>query len=140
MSQSMTQQPYNRVAAMNELQDTHLDAGFTINAETANAITVNIAVKTNRGQTAIASRRALMCYLSDASTGAGVTATAPATSVVAGTNGKVDALVTKKVFLCTTNASGALDIVLTETGVATWYLVVVMPDGRLVVSSDITFA
>lgn len=81
-----------------------------------------------------------MCYLSDASTGAGVTATAPATSVVAGANGKLDALITKKVFLATTNATGALDVVLTETGVATWYLVVVMPDGRMVVSSAITFA
>lgn len=140
MSQSMTQQPYNRVAAVAELQDTHLDASFTINTEAANAITVNVAVKTNRGQAAITSRRALTCYLSDAATGAGVTATAPATSVAAGANGKVDALVTKKVFLCTTNASGALDIVITETGMATWYLVVVMPDGRLVVSSAITFA
>jgi len=136
----MTQQPYNRVAAINELQNTYLDASFTIGTEGSNAITVNVAVKTNHGQTTVASRRALMCYLSDTATGAGVTATAPATSVVAGTNGKVDALVTKKVFLCTTDATGNLDIVIAETGVATWYLVMVMPDGRLVVSGAITFA
>ena len=140
MAQSMTAQPEFNEGAIKEIQDAYLDASFTINTETANAITVNVAVKSNRGQVAVASRRALICYLSDASTGAGVCATAPATSVAAGTNGKVDALIAKKVFLVTTNASGALDVVLTETGVATWYLVVVMPDGRLVVSGAITFA
>ncbi len=139
MAQSMTQQSEFSEGAIAELQNVFLDASFTIGAEATNAITVNVAVKTNRGQAAVASRRALMCYLSDASTGAGVCATAPATSVVAGTNGKLDAIITKKVFIATTNASGALDIVITETGAATWYLVMVMPDGRLVVSSAITF-
>ena len=56
MAQSMTQQPEFNEGAIKEIQDAYLDASFTINAEAANSITVNVAVKTNRGQTAVASR------------------------------------------------------------------------------------
>ena len=50
------------------------------------------------------------------------------------------ALVTKKVYLLTGESDGDIDIDITETGVATWYLILVMPDGRHVASGAITFA
>lgn len=45
-----------------------------------------------------------------------------------------------KAFMLTSESDGDIDINITETGVKTWYLNVVMPDGTIETSGAITFA
>ena len=44
------------------------------------------------------------------------------------------------IFLLVSEADGDIDINITESGTDTFYLVLVMPNGKLIVSDAITFA
>lgn len=112
---------------------------FTVGAEGSNAINTTMQLKDANGAN-VAVRQGLMMYLASDSTGATPATSLPSTSVAIGTNGKFLAIVAKSLGLLVFNASGQADITITETGVATWYLVVVLPDGKLAVSGAITFA
>lgn len=112
---------------------------FTVGAEAANAITVNVQMNDGNGD-AMTVRSGLYFYLSDDANGDSIAATAPSTSVAAGTDGFIDDVTAKKSFMGISEADGDLDVVITETGADTWYLVAVLPDGRLSVSGAITFA
>lgn len=116
------------------------DAVITVGAEAANAIPVSVQLKRNGGEN-LAAINHIHAYLSDAATGVAISATAPATSVAAGTAGKiVKELTTKLAWWLQSSAAGVIDLVITETGADTWYLVLVLPDGRQIVSGAITFA
>lgn len=129
-----TKQPYKdspyRIGGVNA-------ASFVIGAEAANVINVGIQFK-DGVQDSI--RACVMCYLSSDANGDSVVATAP-TTVAIGTDGLLIPLVAGKAFMCTSEADGDVDINITlSAGAATYYLVLVMPDGGLVVSGAITFA
>lgn len=114
------------------------NASFTIGAETANAITVNIQFK-DRNQN-VTERVAVQAYLSDDANGDSVAASAP-TSVAAGADGVYIPLVAGKHFTLISEADGDMDLVVTlSSGADTWYLVLIMPDGSLKVSGALTFA
>lgn len=116
------------------------DAAITISAEATNAITASIQLKDNGGAN-LEEIGHVDAYLSDAATGIAISATAPATSVAAGTNGKIiKEQTTKLAWWLQSSAAGVIDLVITETGAKTWYLVVVLPNGRQIVSGAITFA
>ena len=111
---------------------------FTIGAEAANVINVGIQLK-DKGLD-VAERVSVLAYLSDDANGDSVAGTAP-TSVAIGTDGVAIPLVAGKCFLLTSEADGDIDIDITlSAGADTWYLVIVLPDGRLVPSGAITFA
>jgi hypothetical protein len=115
-------------------------ATIAVGAEAVNVIRASIQLKTEDGES-IYERVHALAHLSDASTGSGISTTAPNGGVAAGTNGKVLAeLVADKLFLCESDASGRIDLDITESGTPTFYLVVLIPGGRRVVSSAITFA
>lgn len=115
-------------------------ATFTIGAEATNAITVNIQLTDALGND-LDNVGVVTGFLSDSATGLGVTATGPNTSVAAGTDGAIiNTLEAVKSFILQSESDGDIDLVLTETGVATWYLVIVLPSGEQVVSNAITFA
>ena len=57
-----------------------------------------------------------------------------------GTDGLLIPVVANKAFVLTCEADGDVDLNVVEAGGATWYLVLVMPDGSHVVSGAITFA
>lgn len=114
-------------------------ASFTIGAEAANVINVAIQLK-DISSSDLATRATLIGFLSDDANGDSVTATGPSTESAIGTDGVLTALVTKKVYLLTSESDGDIDINITEAGAATWYLILVMPDGRHVASGAITFA
>lgn len=117
-----------------------VNATISIGTEAANAITVTVQLKDNGGAN-LARIGHVHAYLSDASTGVAISGTAPATSVAAGAAGKiVKELTTKLAWWLQSNSSGVINLVITETGTPTWYLVIVLPDGRQVVSGAITFA
>lgn len=113
-------------------------ATFTIGAETANAITVNIQLKD--GAADAYQRAAVFGYLSGDANGDTIIATGP-TSIAAGTDGVYSPIVAVKTFNLISEADGDIDLVITlSSGAATYYLILVMPDGSLVASGAITFA
>lgn len=122
-----------------QLDKAPLKATFTVGAEAGNAITVAVQLADMNGN-ALANRGAVLLYLSDDANGDSIAGTAPDGGVAAGTDGLLIPLVAGKCFLATSESDGDIDVVVTESGVDTWYLVAVLPHGELVVSGAITFA
>ena len=126
---------------------TALDAVITVGSEVADAIIVTIQLKGPSG-TDLKARASILAYLSDDAYGDSVVATEPSGAVAIGTDGLLIPILTgvsaselsKTIFQLTSEADGDIDISITEAGAKTLYLVLVMPDGRLVVSDAITFA
>lgn len=112
---------------------------FTIGAEAANVINVSVQLKDGIGAN-MAKRSSLRFYLADDANGDTPSSSAPDGGIAIGTNG---ALIENNADLngsVISEADGTFDIDLTHSGVATWYLVLVKPDGTLAVSDAITFA
>lgn len=113
---------------------------FTIGAEAANVINVGLQLTDAAGND-LDEIGTVFAFLSDASTGIGISGTAPATSVAIGTDGAIiKEHTTKLAWTLQSEADGDIDLDITETGADTWYMVVVLPDGTSVVSGAITFA
>lgn len=113
-------------------------ATFTIGAEDTNTITVNVQLQDAAGND-LAAVTAVHFYLSDDAAGDG--AVAAATSLVAGTDGFMIEYVSNSAGLLVSEADGDVDVVVGDaSGAATYYLVIVLPSGGLVVSDAITFA
>jgi hypothetical protein len=127
-------------AELNKIDGAPFDASFTIGTEAANIINVAVQLK-DADAVNLAAIKSLKIYLSDNTTGNNFIATAPSGTVVIGTNGALyDVGGNKKVFQVITNSSAQFDINITEVGVKTLYLVLVLPNGALKISSAITFA
>ena len=127
------------VSELNALDAAPLDVDFVIGSEAGNVI--NVALQLNDADgTALATRAAVLAYLSDDANGDSLAATAPDGGVAIGTDGVAIPIVAGKAFLLISEADGDIDLDITETGAATWYLVIVLPNGKLVSSGAITFA
>jgi hypothetical protein len=115
---------------------------FTIGAEATNVIRATAALKVPmRADQAPAIRQHARVYLTQNLTTLAVAAVAPSGTVVVG-GGKGAIIVSptaKLIHDCTFDANGELALDITEAGVATWYLVVVIA-GDVYVSPAITFA
>lgn len=114
-------------------------AVITVGVEATNVINVSILLKDDN-YAAVAERAGISAYLSDDANGDSLTASAPSGGIVIGTNGLLIPQVTNKAFSLTSESNGSIDLNITEAGTPTFYLVLVMPDGHLVVSGAITFA
>lgn len=113
---------------------------FVIGAEAGgDTINVGIQLKDSAGDD-LAVRGSVLAYLSDDANGDSVAATAPSGGVAIGTDGLAIPLVADKAFLLTSEADGDIDLDIVEAAGDTWYLILVMPDGKLVASNAITFA
>lgn len=119
-----------------------LNAAFTIGAEAANVINVAVAVTSSVTGKSTAQAVGLPFYLSSDAAGQVLEGTGP-TSIAVGTNGVTipsggDSVVTGTVV---TETTGLVDLDLTlSSGADTFYLNLVMPDGRIMTSGAITFA
>jgi len=118
-------------------------AVFTVGAEAGEAITVSVQFKDGAGVD-MASAVGCIGYLSADAAGQSAASSANL-SVAAGTDGFVQELVdsaTQNNYLCTSEADGDLDVVVTDAsgGALTNYLVLVLPNGSLAISGAITFA
>jgi len=112
---------------------------YTIGAEATDVINVGLQLTdSNGGNLAVAT--SVMAYLSDNADGSSLIATAHSGGVAVGTNGLAIPLITAKAFNLVSEAAGTVDLDLTEAGVKTAYLVVVMPNGTLKISGAITHA
>lgn len=114
-------------------------ATFTIGAENANVI--NVAIQLTDGAGAALTQRAVVqVYLSNDANGDTIANTGTPAGLAIGTDGLYRQLVANLSGFCTSEADGDIDLNITNTGAGTQYLVVVLPNGSLVVSGAITFA
>ena len=120
------------------VQDELYTATFTIGTEADNVINVAIQLLDGAGNE-MAQRSGIMAYLSDDANGDSITGTGPSSESAIGTDGVLGILLAKKIYFLVSESDGDIDIDITETGDTTWYLVLVMPDGHLVVSDAIDF-
>lgn len=114
-------------------------ATFTIGTEGTDAINVAVQLKNAKGQ-ALVTRTSIFAYLSDDANGDSIVATAPDGGWAIGTDGLLIPVVASKAAHLVTESDGQVDVTITHSGAKTCYLVLVMPDGALVVSGAITFA
>jgi hypothetical protein len=115
-------------------------ADFTIGAEAANAITVNIQLKNVYGEN-LTTRNFVQAYLAGDANGDTLEAASGTLSVAAGTDGALSELAADNTFLLISESDGDIDVVITDTvGANTMYLVLCLPGGKIVASSAITFA
>lgn len=114
-------------------------ADITVGTEAGNVINVAIQLEDAAGA-AIATRASVYAYLSDDANGDSLIATVTSGAVAIGTDGLANVIEAKKQFRLTSESDGDIDINITESGGKTLYLVLVMPNGSLVVSPAITFA
>jgi len=127
-------------AELNALDGAPLLATFVVGAETGgNTINVSIALK-DAGGTAIAVRGSVFAYMSDDANGDAIAAAAASGGVAIGTDGLAIPVVAAKAFQLVSESDGHIDVNVVEAAGATWYLVVVLPTGKLAVSGAITFA
>lgn len=116
-----------------------IDADFTVGTEATNAINVAIQLKDRVDGGELGEAVALNWYLASAATGQTV-ASAPDGGIAIGTDGVLIEWTANVSGLVISEADGDIDVTLTESSTGTWYLVLVAPDGKLLISGAITFA
>lgn len=114
-------------------------ATITVGAEAADVINVAIQLQGNQSADA-AQALGVLAYLSDNSDGSTLIATAHSGGVAVGTDGLAIELTADKVFVLVSESDGDIDLDITEAGAKTAYLVLVAPNGELIVSDAITHA
>lgn len=124
-------------ADLNTVENQVAGVTFVIGAP-ATAVNVGLQLEDADGND-ISAIAHVNAYLSDVSTGIGISGTAPATSVAIGTDGAIIVEeVTKLAWWLQSEADGDIDLTITEVGADTWYMVVVLPNGYQIVSGAIT--
>lgn len=126
-------------AELNALDAAPLDIDFTIGSEAGNIINAGLQLN-DAGGDALATRASVFAYLSDDANGDSIAATAPDGGWAIGTDGLLVPVVTNKAAQLVSESDGDIDINITESGAGTWYLIVILPNGKLSASGAITFA
>jgi hypothetical protein len=119
--------------------DLDLSAKITVGTEAANAINVAIQFLDRRNGADLGEAVAVPCFLSTTATGTALS-TAPSGGIAIGTDGLLIEWTANLAGLLISESDGDADITITEESTGTWYLILVMPNGRLVASPAITFA
>ena len=103
------------------------------------AATVTIQLKDWNGDD-LAVPGTVICYLSSDPTGLDFNEATVTTETAIATDGSLAILLAKIAYLVTSEADGDIGLTITDTGEDVYYLVVVLPTGKLVVSDAMTFA
>ena len=115
------------------------NATFTIATQVGTTINVGVQLKDSTG-TSVTGVAVMLVYLSDSSNGNELVGTPPTGGTVIGTDGVLVPVLANKMFQIITNTSGHFDLNLTDSGTPSFYMVVVGANGKVLVSSAITFA
>lgn len=107
-------------------------ATITVGAETGGN-TINVAIQ-------LSAHGSVFGYLSDNADGSTIAGTAPSGGIAVGTDGLAIPVVANKAFHLVSESDGDIDLDIVEASADTWYFVVVLSDGTLVISDAITFA
>ncbi|MCK5641111.1 MAG: hypothetical protein KAJ19_09950 [Gammaproteobacteria bacterium] len=121
-------------------KDVRLDAQIVIGTEAANVINVAIQLIDYDNSNPVDERAQIGFYMSDDVAGDSIAASAASVGISIGTDGLMIEWTANLAGVLVCEIDGDIDIDIEEASVDTWYLVLVMPDGRLVVSGAITFA
>ena len=117
---------------------TGIAASFTVGTEASDAINVAVQLK-DGGGVDLARRCGLAWFLSSDANGDAISA-APSGGIAIGTDGLLLEWTNNVSGWVVSEADGDIDVTLTDAGTPTFYLVLVLPNGRLSVSGAITFA
>lgn len=124
-----------------EVQAKTYKAVMTVGTEAANAIDVAVQLNDPLTEKALSEVGIVDFYLSDDAAGIIPTAAVPDGGIAVGAAGGVIETVTDAAGKLISDATGLVNLVISDvTGTPTWYLVLVLPMGGLVVSDAITFA
>ena len=82
----------------------------------------------------------VMAYLASDADGLDFNTATVTTETAIGTDGSLAIVIAKILYSLTSEKDGDIDLVVTDTGDDVYYFVVVLPNGKLVVSDAITFA
>jgi hypothetical protein len=111
-----------------------------ISAEVANARTVSVQFLDRGSRDEMGERVSVAYYLADDVAGDTPATVAPSGGLAAGTDGAVIEWTANLSGVATSEVDGDLDITITEVGVKSYYLILVLPDGKLFSSGQIAFA
>lgn len=112
---------------------------FTIGAEASNEIAIAVQFMDRENGNEMSEKVAVLGWLSSDSAG-DTLATAPDGGTVVGTDGTFIPWTAGLAGVFKSEADGDLDLVLTESSTGSWYLNLVMPDGKIYTSTAMTFA
>jgi hypothetical protein len=114
------------------------DASITVGAESTNVRAITIQLKKGDG-TDIAERQVVHVFVLADANGDAIVGTGGSTGIAIGTDGAILATLTaKKAFIVVSEADGDIDLTWTDTGTEVAYLGVLLPSGKLVISSALT--
>lgn len=125
-------------STFNSFPNLKIDAKFTVGTEAGDAINVAVQLVDRQNGNEIAERIGLAWYLSADANGDAI-ASAPSGGTAIGTDGLLMEWTANVSGWVISESDGDIDITLTETGDGYFYLVLVMPDGKLQVSGIIDF-
>jgi len=114
------------------------DIDTAVAADAGTTVAVTIQLNTPEG-VPLAKVGVVDFYLSDDAAGLSLAATAPSGGIAAGADGAIIETVAGKAGFMISEADGDIDLVVTEAGAATWYLVYRLPCGGLIISDPIVF-
>lgn len=111
-----------------------VDATITVGDESTNVRAITIQIKDANGDAITYAETVDIIMFTDATMTA-FAATGGSTGIAVGSNGALLAVVAKKLFIATTEATGELDLTWTDTGTEGVAVGVRLPNGRVVVSA-----
>ncbi len=116
-----------------------VDAQITVGADAGTTVAVDIQFVDRDNGNEISERVQVGWYLSSDANGDVV---GPATDggIDIGTDGVIVAWLADIQGVMISEADGDVDLVVTDSAAGTWYLILVMPDGKLIPSAAITFS
>ena len=126
------------IAELNALNGMPLDATIVVGTIAGDIINVTIQLEDADGAD-LAVRGSIQAYLSDDANGDSIAGTAPNGNVAVGTDGLCIPLIADKFFQLTSEADGDIDLDIEDSGTPTYYLILILPNGKLLTSDAITF-
>ena len=113
------------------------DASIVVAAEAGDARAITIQLKDAAGADLAHRAAVLIAVLLDAN-GDAFVVTGGSTGIAIGTDGALHTITAKKLFLAISEADGDIDLTWTDTGSEAAYLAVVLPNGKMIISTALT--
>lgn len=116
-----------------------VDASIVVGAAHTDTIAAVIQLKDYLGED-VAESCSIIAYLSSDAAGLNAATAAPTTDLANGTDGEVEILLANHVYLLTSEVDGDIDVTFGyTTGAHDFFLVLVLPTGKKIVSSKFEF-
>ena len=109
-------------------------ATITVGEENSNVRAIAIQLKDGQGNDLTTRAAVKIAVFADAN-GDAFVGTGGSTGIAVGTDGALLPIVAKKLFLAVSETDGDIDLTWTDTGVEAAYLGIILPNGKLIMSS-----